>query len=364
MALIFCDSFDHYSASSSAFKYDTGIPPVSASGRRGTQGLNFTDNTSGIVRNIGAQTQVVMMAAFYLTYTDYQSVGNKHNGQIVDNICTSRAFLLGLGYQGIAQMGIAAAQDGSLHVIRGAALDLNANSTASQLVASSVPGAIKFNQWVHIAAKVTPTTCVVRVNNVEVINATVSTIQNGLPSTFSQVLMHGGTFGQLAGAGWAGRVDDLVVLNTSGAANNDFLGDVRVDYLKPNGSGYVSDSVIGGSSPAATRWQSVDDVVSDGDATFVELEEVGDKDSYAHENLLFDSATVFAVQHIIAAAKSETGLAGIRGTQRVNSINANGSTMYPAGGEYVYLLSAFDTSADGSWTLTKLNDSEFGMERM
>lgn len=366
MSLIFCDSFDHYDTSRGIYKYDSGTPPVAAVGRRGTQGLSITTNTSGLVRNIGAQTEVIVMQAFYLTYTDYQSVGNKHNGFPFDNSATSRAFLLGLGYQGISQMGIAVASDGSLHVLRGAAIDLNANSLACQLVASSAAGVVRFNQWVHIAMKVTATSCVVRVNNVQVINYSGSTIQNGMPSSFTQFLTHGGSFGEYAavGSGWAGRVDDLVILNTSGSTNNDFLGDVRVDYCKPDGPGNSSQSVIIGTNPAATRWQSVDDQTPDDAITGVEFAAEGEKDLYTHEDLPYPDAAVYGVQGVIYARKQDAGLSALKHIQRVNALDNEASlTHYPAGGDYAYYLTPFDTSADGNWTLTKFNDSEFGMKR-
>jgi hypothetical protein len=91
---------------------------------------------------------------------------------------------------------------------------------------------------------------------------------------------------------------------------------------------------------------------------------VGDADSYAHENLPYNDVTVYGVQGVIAARKSDAGLAAIQHTQRVNSTNDEGATHYPAGGDFSYFLTPFDASADGAWTLEKLNGSEFGVKRV
>lgn len=367
MSLIFCDSFDHYLAEDGVYKYDRltrGTVPIASVGRRGTKGLAWSKH--GLSRNIGSQTAVVAGMAVRVTSTDYVSTLNKHISVSFTNLCTSSAFLMGLGYQGIAQMGIAVASDGSLHAIRGAALDLGANSLDSQLMASSSPGAMPFNQYAFLEMKVNTGAVVVRVNGVEVINETVSMVQEGMPSTFTQFYLGGGSFsGDTAGVlGWTGSIDDLYVLNTSGSTNNDFLGDVRVDYKKPNGVGNSSMSVIGGTTPAATRWQSVDDQEADGTATYVTFEADDDADSYQHEDILYDSAVVFAVQGVAAVRKDDSGLSAIRHTQRVNTLDAEGPKRYPAGGEFAYQLTPFDESADGAWTLEKFNDSEFGVKRV
>lgn len=367
MSLIFCDSFDHYAAADGIYKYDTlkqGTVPIGNVGRRGSKGLNWARN--GLARNIGNQTTVIAGAAYKLTSTDYISTFNRHSVYTFTNLCLGSAFLMGLGYQAITQMGIAVSSDGMMHVVRGCALELGANSTDSQLMASSAAGAMPFNQWAFVEMKVTPTSAIVRVNGVVVINYTGgSTIQNGMPSVFTQFYIGGGGFSGGGGTeGWTGTVDDLYVFNGSGTTNNDFIGDVRVEYKKPNGAGNSSMSVIGGTAPAATRWQSVDDGQADGTATYVSLLADNDKDSYTHEDITYDGAVVYGVQGVIAVRKDDSGLAAVRHTQRVNTLDDEGPNLYPAGGEFAYQLTQFDESADGAWTKDKFNDSEFGVKRV
>lgn len=364
MSLLFCDSFDHYSSADGIYKYDIlkeGNVPIANVGRRGTRGLNWAQN--GLARNIGSQTAIVSGMAVKLFSTDYLPTFNRHTVYTFTNLCVGTAFFMALGYQGITQVGVTVSADGALHVVRGCALELGANDLSSQLVASSAAGAMPFNQWAYLEWKVTTGSAIVRVNGVQVINYTGSTIQNGMPASFTQFYIGGGG---ISGGfeGWAGHIDDLYVLNTSGATNNDFLGDVRVDYKKPDGVGNSSMSVIGGTTPAATRWQSVDDDQADGTATYVSFLADNDADSYTHENINYDSAVVYGVQGVAAVRKDDSGLSAIRHTNRVNSLDAEGAKKYPAGGEFAYQLTQFDQSADGNWTLEKFNGSEFGVKRV
>ena len=359
MALIYCDSFDHYESADSIAKWDIGTAPIASVGRRATKGLNWTQNAR-IARNIGSQTELIAGCAIFPESSGYTAFNNGFLG--LANRALSNHMVFAFGYQSIMQVGVAFTNDGALHVVRGAAFDLGANNQQTVRVASSAAGAFPLTGWQFLEMKVTPTSAIVRVNGQAVINYSGTTIQEGMPSEYTQFGLGGYTFGALAGTGWSGKVDDLYLFNTSGTTNNDFIGDVRCDYLKPDGAGAVSDSVIGGSSPAATRWESVADQTPDDDVTFVTLAAVDDEDSYTHEDLEFEVGTVYAVQGVAYARKSDSGIVGMRHTQRVNSLFDEGPIRYPAGGEYAYFLTPFDESADGAWTVTKVNDSEFGLK--
>lgn len=371
MALLFADSFDHYDAATSALKWDfvkrNGGLRIESVGRRGTKGANMA--AEGLTKNIGTHTTVIAGAAFFPSATDYLPALNKHAATPAANIVTSNAFLLGFGYQGLAQVGVALAQDGSLHVVRGCALELSANSTASQKVASSSAGVMNFTGWAYLEVKAVfgaSPSVTVKVNGTTVITYTGPNTQDGLPSQVTQFYIGGGSLsgGAGVGIGWSGYVDDVYLFNGTGATNNNFAGDLAVDFLRPNGAGVVSDSTIMGTSPAATRWQSVDDVVIDGNTTYVQFADEDTADSYTHEDLPYTTATIVGVQGVIAARKDDAGLVALCHTTRVNSADLDGPNRYPAGNDYDLFLTPFDASADGAWTLEKVQDSEFGVKRV
>jgi hypothetical protein len=159
-------------------------------------------------------------------------------------------------------------------------------------------------------------------------------------------------------------VDDLYVLNGDGARNNDFLGDLQVDLSKPDGAGLRSDSVIVGTSPAATRWQS--NLTADHGVTAVELDATDDSDSYTFEDLPYDTAEVFGVQLVTQARKSDGGPIRLTLTNDVDAVDVDALPVklsVSAGDVFAYQHAALDEAASGPWTLARFQDSEFGTRR-
>lgn len=72
--------------------------------------------------------------------------------------------------------------------------------------------------------------------------------------------------------------DDFYFLDDAGTVNNDYLGNVRVQYLAPVSNGTVQ-WAIGGTDPAATNWQSVLNTALD-DTQYVYDSVVNDRDLY------------------------------------------------------------------------------------
>lgn len=366
MGLVFCDSFDHYPTADSVYKYERGTVPIANGGRRATKCARFTETTFGIAKNIGQQTHLFLGAAIYLEATDYLPEFNRHQVFTFTNQVLSRAFLLGVAFEGLAQCGIAAAADGSLHVIRGAALDLFSNDLGAVKVLSSAPKKIGFNRWSFLEWEITPTLCRVKVNGAQVLEQLAGQfVRDQLPEKFSQFITHGGTYGELNNCGWRGRMDDLYIFNQVGDTNIANTGDVRVDYIRPDGPGVSSESTISGDNPAPTRWESVNDQVMDFDETTVTFPATGVRDVYTHEDLPYLASVVHAVQGVAAIQKDETGVAALRHQQHLDGSDDEGEKQYPAGGEYAYFLTPFDKAADGElWDVEKFNDSQFGIERV
>ncbi len=76
---------------------------------------------------------------------------------------------------------------------------------------------------------------------------------------------------QITAVRWRGNgttLHDLMVWDTTGTVNNDWLGDKAVIYDAVTGNGGENDTTIGGSTPAATRWQGVDEIPADDDVSY------------------------------------------------------------------------------------------------
>lgn len=91
--------------------------------------------------------------------------------------------------------------------------------------------------------------------------------------------------------------DDLAINDSTGATQNSFPGAGNIVYLRPSGAGDSTQWTIGGSSPAATNWQSVSEVTPDDAITFVDQNTSGKSDFYTvTSSPLGPSDTVNVVQ--------------------------------------------------------------------
>lgn len=186
---------------------------------------------------------------------------------------------------------------------------------------------------------------------------------------------NGGALGQIdritlgrvsttGGSGFSAHAQDIVILDRTGSVHNDFLGDVAVDYLPAASDGADADGAIGGSVPAATRWQSVDEVTPNDGVDFVELD-VGEKFSVGLASLDPATDSVIAVAPIATLAKDGAGLNTGRlylrsGGTVVNGPAAAPSTSYTP----VSFLVSTDPSTGVAFTPAAVAALEVGYERL
>lgn len=111
--------------------------------------------------------------------------------------------------------------------------------------------------------------------------------------------------------------DDLYLCNGQGSKNNDFLGDIRVDVLRPNGAGAHSDFTPN----AGSNYQNVDENYPDDDTTYNYSNTVGHKDTYALPSLESLGTTIHGVKNQIRVRKDDAGSRKIKVISRLNSTN-------------------------------------------
>jgi hypothetical protein len=164
-----------------------------------------------------------------------------------------------------------------------------------------------------------------------------------------------------SGAGGTNLLDDLYVLHDPTIPGNVPLGDLVGINLPVTADGAFQNSTIGGTTPAATHWQSVE--TDDGDATRVEFDEF-DEDAYVHDAL--DSGlTVKALRVIARAKKSDDGA----GALALTATNTDGGLLADrqdvrSTTEYITISDTFERDPLGNeWTPATVNDAEIGIKR-
>ena len=166
------------------------------------------------------------------------------------------------------------------------------------------------------------------------------------------------------GDGQSAIIDDLYILDNvdsgiAGMPNDDFLGDVRVEVIRPSGNGNSSDW-IGQDANSTDNYLNVDETTPDGDTTYNESDVVDDKDTYAYSNLSTVSGTVYGVLPTPYIRKTDSGTREFASVARLSTTEDDGPST-PLSTSYQYLQNALDGNPDGDpWTIADVNSAEFG----
>jgi len=154
---------------------------------------------------------------------------------------------------------------------------------------------------------------------------------------------------------------DDVDSGVAGAPNDSPLGDVRVDFRKPNGNGNSSD-LVGSDGNSTDNYLLEDESAPNDDADYVQSSTVGDEDTYAYENLASASGSVFAVQLLPWAKKTDAGARAIAAVSRLGTSEEDGPDLSLTT-NYRYFRDIREADPDGDqWTIANFNAAEFGVK--
>jgi hypothetical protein len=155
--------------------------------------------------------------------------------------------------------------------------------------------------------------------------------------------------------------DDLYVCDGTGSAPaNDFLGDCRVEAIFPSGNG--NSSVLVGSDGNSTDNYLLVDEAAPNTTDYVESSTVTDKDTYAYGNLAATTGTVFGVQPVPFAAKTDAGTRSIVSVARVSATEVD-SAAKTLSTTYTYYPDVREAKpGGGAWAIGDVNGAEFGVK--
>jgi hypothetical protein len=203
----------------------------------------------------------------------------------------------------------------------------------------------------------------VRINGVTDSGCTLSgidTLNTGTSATWNRVEI-GCTFNTDP---W--YCDDLYICDTAGSVNNDFLGDVTVQGLLPNGNGTYS-QFVGSDGDSTNNYLLVDEVTvdyPDDDGTYVQSGTIGYYDTYNYP-ALSTTATVLGVQVAVCAKKTDTGTRLYTTAAKLSgaSVTDGSTTIAPSDSSYSYGLEVWNEKpGGGSWTVSDVDSAEFGVK--
>lgn len=338
MALLFIDGWDHYNTSQLSRKWSTlsGSPTIHASnGRFGSGCLEFTNTNQGLARTMsGNITSWVVGFAFKIAaLTNYRMVGLRDAGTL--------------------QCELRLNSDGTLSVTRNGT-NVSGGTSAATL---SINTYYYIEFKVTIADSISASSCKVRINGTDVITVTTGQdLKNTANAYANEIIL--GSVGSSGGA--TIDFDDLYILDNSGSVNNDFLGDMRVETLYPNGNGNSS-QFVGSDSNSTDNYLLVDESPANDDTDYVESSTPNDIDLYTFGNLSTTPLSIAGTQMVILARKTDAGVRTVAPMTRVASTDYTGSnTNLGTSFANIYEIREVDPNTTVAWIAAGVNGAEFG----
>jgi len=335
----------------------------------GFEGMGVTDNAAPAPSGVMARkyANVINGTSMYLMAgrTGGHSMEMRNSGGFSTPALTTNATLVvgfGFYFASINSVRIISLYDGategiSLYLKTAGELAIYRGAT---LLAQTTGLGLNPTTWHWIELKVychaTAGTYEVRVGGVNVLSASNVNTKAGSDAYYDNVVVPSQT------AGTAFRYDDIYILDGSGTTNNDFLGNMKVVGIFPNGDveGYTDFTPSGGSD----HYALVDENPTNDDTDYVEASTTGYKDLWDYGAVSGLGATIAGLQintevretdansfSLITLIKSST-------TESENSAQAIGSTTYKT----LRRISATDPATDAAWTASGINAAQFGVK--
>ncbi len=348
MSLLFCDSFDHYVTADMFKKWTTpgiggsAVAPtvVPAEGRCGSQALHFVGLS-------GATKGVTVTGSAEYGWCGYAL-------HAVSTFGGSDLFVV--QSSGDQQFTLKWTIAGALIVtpfLRAVIL-----TTAADVIRTGGWYFLEISWRLHA----TLGAVTVRVNNVVVgtVTGVNTTAAIGSSTSWNAVTLACQANTEL-------YVDDFYLLDDTDdgltPATNTFLGDVRIEYLRPTSDGANTDWTVTG---GGTQANAVDkDANSALTTPLIETAVVGDRSTNGYANPTVASGPCFGVQISALAVKDVAGAATVQAVVRHAGSEAVGPSLAPSQTTSSYLVTTLQRNpvTAAAWTLANVAADEFGVVR-
>lgn len=342
MTMLFCDSFDHYASAQLTHKWTaigTGTTIVAATGRRGTQAAKVSSTNHYLQKTFGTYYST-LVTGFSLNYSA-KSAGDQAHG------------LLALQEGATIHLSVALKADGSVVVVLGGYATGTVLATATGTLALGSTTYIEFKATIHD----TTGSFELRFNGATVASASgIDTRNAGALGQVNNIKYAYTTYTYAATL----YVDDLYINDTAGSANNNFLGDIRIDCVMPNADGTYLD---GTPSTGTTHYTLVDEIPPTA-TDYVSLTTTGHKDSYGFADMpSVGTSSIKAVQVVGSMLKSDAASRGASSVVKSGATTAYGTSRALSTSQTMYTyIHETDPNTSAAWTEANVNAAEFGFQ--
>lgn len=237
-------------------------------------------------------------------------------------------------------------------------------TSGGSLLAASENNVIFPAEWNYIEIKVLPGQTqphqiIVKVNGCVIINAEVN-----LGGSFNRYGFRANYFGGWEGTGAGGqdmtRIDDLYWCDLTGGEFDDFIGDVVIEDIRPNGDG--GPNGLTGVGIIGDHYQAVDEQSPDNDTTYLMTDQLNEVERFNCTDLPDDVIDVLAVGVYVRARRDGTGYRTFRAQVELNDVVLEGDDKFTSTG-YQEQGSVFTTKPGGGlWTVADVNNVQIGFK--
>jgi len=343
MSLLFIDSFDHYTYNSQDDKWDylrrIDVHSIGALGRNGNA-MRFTSAPgSGRVLKVLPSAQATLYVGVAMKVDRYGENAANAFFALMDG--------------GTFKVSYALEQSGQISAWRGR------EQTGTLLGYTSTP--LQQGAWYYFEARNTIDSnsgyVEVRLNGATAFTFAGNTL-NGATQQCDRVLI--GNEESILGIKHTIILDDLYVLDDTGAQNNAFLGDVRVIALLPNSDG---DVLQWDPSTTGNNYQMVNETIPDSDRTYNSTSVTAERDLFHLADMGVGSAYVLGIQTLVEARQDDPSRT-MRPLLTTNGSLYAGATVALTGSKYTFLQEIFELNpvTATSWTVTDIDSLQAGYE--
>jgi hypothetical protein len=262
---------------------------------------------------------------------------------------------------GVALMDVRLSPDGSISCYQNSVLVVGSRTDA---------GLIHGDTWAHLGIDVTfsTTSGSLKIYINSVARRTLTGVVTAANANNCSMLSAYRSGGDVSDAPFL-YIDDLYVNDSSGASPaNGWQGDIEGIARLPNAVGQYTEWSIGGSAPAATNWQSVNQSAPDGDITYVSAASNNLRDTYKVAAL---PANVAQIVSVTTALNAKTDAAGLAGGASVAPLIGDGATVaagtaFNLNTSYAYTMQYYGTNpvTSAAWVLADWTSVEVGIKRI
>ena len=158
-------------------------------------------------------------------------------------------------------------------------------------------------------------------------------------------------------------IDDIYILDSSGSYNTSRLGPVRVTTLFPSGNGNSS-QLLGSDGNSTNNYLLVDEnTAPNSDTDYVGSATVGQKDTYAYDDLPATATDVYAINIQSMARKTDTGARDFNPVIRTGSTDYDQSAVSLSAGYLLYRkIVEENPNTTAPFTVSEVNGMEVGFK--